>query len=83
MTTVPPAQETEAGLQARVLAAARAEAEARGWPWLEPVEVTLIRATPGERHWQVRSNTAARGRSARLVVAEPDLAVVEAGYLPR
>jgi hypothetical protein len=78
---MPPAEETE--LQARVLAAARAEAEARGWPWLEPVEVTLTRAAPGARHWQVRTNTAARGRSARIVIAEPDFEVVESGYLPR
>jgi len=48
--TMLPADEAE--LQARVLATARAEAEARG-------------------------------RSARIVIAEPDLAVIDAGFLLR
>jgi hypothetical protein len=80
---MPPSDSADPDLQARLLEAGRAEAEARGWPWLDPVEIGLTRASPGARQWTLRSNANARGRNVRVVVAEPDFRVVEAGFLPR
>ena len=66
-----------------VLAAAREYADARGWKWLTPVEVTLTRNVPDDRRWTVKTNAFAVGMNARIVVRERDLVVLEAGYLPR
>lgn len=67
----------------RLLEVARAEAAARGWPWLEPVEVRVESTDDDGRVWTVRTNAGGRGRNARFAVREVDLKVVSAGYLPR
>lgn len=65
-----------------LLARARAEAEARGWPWLEPLEVApgLEAGTPV---WIVRSHAGQRGRNVRVLLRRDDLEVLDAAYLPR
>ncbi len=73
----------EPSVQTRVLAAARAAAADRGWPWREPVEVQLQRAGGADRLWLVRTNIFAVGQSVRLVIRERDLAVIDAGFLAR
>ena len=75
--------QTDADLRESVVAAARQYADARGWKWLTPVEVTLTRNVPDDRRWTVKTNAFAVGMNARIVVRERDLVVVEAGYLPR
>ncbi len=69
-------------LEARLVAAARAVAEERGWTWREPAAVEpALRA--GERTWTVRSNALARGTNVVVTLREADLAVLEARFLPR
>jgi hypothetical protein len=80
---MPSPHDIDQAVRARLLDVARAEAETRGWPWLEPIEITLTRAAVGTRQWMLRSNAAARGRNVRLTIAEPDFEVVEAAFLPR
>jgi hypothetical protein len=75
--------QTDADLRELVLAAARQHADARGWKWLTPVEVTLTNNVPGDRRWTVKTNAFAVGMNTRIVVRERDLVVLEAGYLPR
>ena len=74
---------TEAEARELVLSAAREYAEARGWKWLTPVEVTLTRNASDDRRWTVKTNAFAVGMNARIVVRERDLVVLVAGYLPR
>ena len=80
---MPVSDDAEDELRNRLLEVARAAVEARGWPWLEPVDIRVKRATPGNRQWEIRTNTAARGCSVRIVIAKPDFEIVEAGFLPR
>ncbi|HXU82329.1 MAG TPA: hypothetical protein VN914_13095 [Polyangia bacterium] len=65
----------------RLLAAARAHAEQRGWPWLEPVDIRLTSAA--ERLWTIRTNAEAVGMNVRIVVRESDAVIVQSGYLAR
>src|SRR5207248_934986 len=53
---------------------ARACAEERGWPWLEPVDVSRSRAYVlfGRVEYEVRSNAECRGSNARVVVDGED-----------
>ena len=67
----------------RLLEIAKSVAAERGWPWLEPVEVDLESSTAGKRVWAVRTNCYVKGQNVRIVVSEPDFAVVSAGFLPR
>jgi len=61
----------------------KAVAAARGWPWIEPVEVRLDRTTSDQRFWTIRTNALSKGRNIRLLIRESDLAVIEAAFLPR
>lgn len=67
------------------LARARALAEERGWPWLEPVEVSRERSlvVVGRERWVVTTHVGYRGASARIVMNADDGSIVSAGYLPR
>lgn len=65
----------------RLIEAARAAAESRGWPWLEPVEVE--RESAARRTWVVRTNCEERGQNVRITLREDDLAVMNAAFLPR
>jgi hypothetical protein len=67
----------------RLLEVAKSVATERGWPWLEPVEVDLESSMEGKRVWAVRTNCYVRGQNVKVVVSEPDFAVVSAGFLPR
>lgn len=69
-------------LEAKLVAVARAAAEARGWPWEEPIDITAGTAA-GQRTWCLRSNAQSRGRNVVVTIREVDLAVLHAGYLPR
>jgi hypothetical protein len=62
---------------------ARATADARGWPWREPVDISSEWSPAGERAWTVRTNAASRGLSVRVTIREADLTVLQAGFLPR
>jgi hypothetical protein len=66
-----------------LLAIAKNVAAERGWPWFDPVEVDLESSTAGKRVWAVRTNCYVKGQNVRIVVSEPDFAVVSAGFLPR
>ena len=65
------------------LAVAQAYAAQHGWPWLEPVDVRLLRETPDGNIWSIRTNAFAVGRNVRVVVRESDLTAIDAGFLPR
>lgn len=80
---MPVSDDADDELRNQLLEVARAAAGAQGWPWLEPVEITVKRTTPGERQWEVRTNTAARGCNVRLLIAEPGFEIIDAGFLPR
>ena len=67
----------------RILEAAKAFADGRDWRWLEPVDLQLERAQPGERIWSVRTNVHAMGCNVWLLVREADGAVIESAFLPR
>jgi len=67
----------------KLLEVARNVATACGWPWLEPVEIALESAAPGDRTWLVHTNYQRRGMNIRIVIREADFRVVRAGYLPR
>jgi hypothetical protein len=66
----------------RLLAVARAAASERGWPWLEPVDVSLSAVSP-ERLWSIRTNAHAVGTSIRILIRESDAAILQAAFLPR
>lgn len=55
---------------------------ARGWPWIEPVDLELATVSPA-RTWSVRTNVQSLGSNVRLRIRESDLAIIEAGFLPR
>jgi hypothetical protein len=67
----------------RLLEVAQAEAAAHGWPWLEPIEITLDSVSDAGRIWSVRTNRAARGMNVRVTIREGDFSVVSAGFLSR
>jgi hypothetical protein len=67
----------------RLLEVARELAVEREWPWIEPVEIRLETAAPGHKTWSVKTNILAVGRNVRVLIRESDLAVLEAGFLPR
>jgi hypothetical protein len=67
----------------RLLEVAQGVAIARGWPWLDPVEVDLESASGAGRVWAVRTNCHARGMNIRVVISEPEFEIVSAGFLPR
>ena len=54
----------------------------RGWVWREPVEITSA-AYQGDAVWVVRTNTAMRSPSVRILFRQSDHQVLHAGYLPR
>ena len=64
---------------------AKEHTEEKGWPWLEPAEITEVISIPHIRLWEIRTNIAAHGRSVRILVAVngPAISVVESGYIPR
>jgi hypothetical protein len=64
-------------IKARIIAAAKAECEARGWPWREPVRVTglLFR-------FQVWTNADARDDNPWFVVSR-DGRIKRAGWAAR
>jgi hypothetical protein len=70
-------------LREELIEVARRHASERGWSWLEPVEVSLERATPGDRTWSVSTNILAVGQNVRVLIREADLAVLDAGFLSR
>jgi len=70
-------------LHSRLLQAARTYADKHDWPWLEPVQLTLTQAAPGNRIWSVRTNALAVGMNIRLHIRESDCTVVEAAFLAR
>jgi hypothetical protein len=67
------------------LAAARAAAEAKGWPFVDPVLV--LRKRPWFRKqggtWEVVTNRFAIGGNVRVTIDDATGAVLEAGFLPR
>jgi hypothetical protein len=67
----------------RLLEVAKAEAAARGWPWIEPIEIDLESVSEAGRVWTVRTNCAARGMNIRVTIREGDFSVVSAGFLAR
>jgi len=70
-------------VQQRIIEVARAFVDSQSWPWLEPIDIQLERAQPGQRAWSVRTNVHSRGRNVRLLIRESDMAVIESGFLPR
>jgi hypothetical protein len=72
----------DADLNNQLIAQARALADERSWPFLEPIEVSES-TEGGEPVWTVRSNYLARGRNVRIVLRKSDLSVVRSAYLPR
>jgi hypothetical protein len=67
----------------RLLAVAREVASQRGWPWLEPVEISLSSSGTTGRVWTIHTNSQERGMNVRIVIRESDESVLQAGYLPR
>jgi hypothetical protein len=67
----------------RLLQIARADADERGWTWLEPVEVSLSSSGSSGRVWTIETNSQSRGMNIRIVIREADESIVQAGYLPR
>jgi hypothetical protein len=57
---------------------ARAHADARGWPWTEPVKV--YRAF---RAWRVHTNTGSRGGNVNVRVDAFSGEVQRSGFAPR
>ncbi|MEP7337339.1 MAG: hypothetical protein ABI977_06305 [Acidobacteriota bacterium] len=72
----------EEKLRQKILTVAQAEANTRGWPWLEPVAVEATRIA-GQEAWAVRTNVYARGCNIHILIRASDLTVVETGFLPR
>jgi hypothetical protein len=70
-------------LRAKLEKAAETYASSRGWVWRLPVRVELQQAAGDHRTWVIHSNAFAVGMNARIVIRENDLAIVEAGYIPR
>ena len=67
----------------KLIEVAQSVAAARGWPWHEPIEIKLESVAGGARTWAVRTNCSRRGMNVRVVIREPDFAVVSEGFLPR
>jgi len=67
----------------QLIEVARALATARGWPWLEPVDVRLTSSGAGGRVWTIRTNGHEVGMNIRVVIRESDRSIVQAGFLPR
>ncbi len=57
---------------------AKSECEQRNWSWREPVKATMRFG-----NWEVRTNTQARGASARIIIDKYTGEVKKAGYLKR
>jgi hypothetical protein len=66
-----------------LLTVARELASQRGWPWLEPVEISLSSSGTAGREWTIHTNCHARGMNIRVVIRESDGSILQAGYLPR
>ena len=64
---------------------ARAVAEEKGWPWLEPVMVSRRRAFLffGAAHWEVRTNAGSLGMNVRVEIDDTTGKVRQKGFLPR
>jgi hypothetical protein len=62
----------------RAAAIARAECEARGWGWIEPVC-----RSAGLRHYRFWTNAGARGANAEIIVRADSAAVTRAWIGPR
>jgi hypothetical protein len=69
-------------LRGQLIAAARAVAGARSWPWIEPVTIELDSISP-ERIWLVRTNCYSRGSNVRVRIRQSDQAILDAVFLPR
>jgi hypothetical protein len=67
---------------AMAIAAARAHAAAKNWPFVEPIEV-MKALWKGVPVYNVRTNTLAVGRNARFVIRQSDGEVLEAAFLAR
>lgn len=72
----------DAALRDRLIEQARRLASERGWVWNDPVEVDAG-LQGGEPVWVIRTNVSMLGMNVRVVLRQADLALVEAGYLPR
>jgi hypothetical protein len=70
-------------LRDQLLKTAREYVNNRAWPWLEPIEMELANAVPGQRVWSVRTNVLAVGMNIRMLIRESDFVVVDAAFLPR
>jgi hypothetical protein len=70
-------------LREEIIRVAQAEARRRGWSWLEPVHIAVVRVTPLGRVWEIRTNSQARGMNVRVEVNDWDLVIAQAGYLSR
>ncbi len=66
----------------RLLALGRQVAAERGWSWREPVDVRAA-VEQGEPAWVLRTHHLMRGSNVRLVFRRSDLALLDAGWLPR
>jgi hypothetical protein len=69
-------------LRDRLIEQGRKLTEDRGWPWLDPVEVTTG-IDRSERVWIIRTNVLMLGRNVRIVLRQSDCTVKQAGYMPR
>jgi hypothetical protein len=67
------------------IAAARREAEQRGWRWEEPVYVSRRRAFIffGRLTYEIRTNADKLGCNARFVIDGENASIREAYWLPR
>jgi hypothetical protein len=64
------------------LAIAKAAAEAKGWPWQEPLHVQRRRKFVlfGSVAWHITTNAMSRGGNVRIAVDDESRAVVEQGF---
>lgn len=65
------------------LALARETADANGWAWVEPVDITWRSSWSGKGgKWEIVTNANGLGAKIRMAVSG-DGDVVEKGYVPR
>ena len=64
------------------LSIARVAAEAKGWPWQEPLLVTRRRRFVffGPVSWHITTNAMSRGGNVRIAVDDESKTVVEQGF---
>jgi hypothetical protein len=64
--------------QSEATTIARAHCEARGWVWLNPVRVDLIRGV-----YYVGTNAGSKGCNATVVIDAASGLIVRSGFAPR